>query len=130
MQYFPTEGEADAYVLFVHGFAEHIGRYDSFFRLLSAAPHRLHITAYDSRGHGKTSQTPLAADAPEVKKWKDEAKQFVLEKNQKHRTGGWGRQLPDLEFLVKRESERAKAAGKKLFLYGHSMVGFRACGSS
>lgn len=121
-QYFPTEGEASAYVLFVHGFAEHIGRYDSFFRLLSAAPNRLHITAYDSRGHGKTSQQPLPADAAEVAKWKAEGKTVVVEKNQKHRTGGWARQLPDLEWFVKRESERATAVGKKLFLHGHSMV--------
>lgn len=110
----------------MHGFAEHIGRYDAFFRLLAADPRRLHITAFDGRGHGKTSQAPLAADAPEIQKWKEEGKTVVPERNQKHRTGGWSKQLPDLEFFVKRESERAKAAGKKLFLHGHSMVSITA----
>ncbi|KLT40943.1 alpha/beta-hydrolase [Cutaneotrichosporon oleaginosum] len=123
-EYYPTDGRTpDAFILFHHGFAEHIGRYDAYFRLLAAAPHNLHITAFDSRGHGKTSQQPLAADAPEIKKWRDEGLTVVPEKGQKHRTGGWARQLPDFEFMVKREAKRAQAAGRKLFLYGHSMGG-------
>lgn len=43
-----------------------------------------------------------------------------LVKNGKRLTGGWAKALPDMEFFVKRESERA--GGKKLFLWGHSMV--------
>ncbi|BEJ00374.1 hypothetical protein CcaverHIS631_0502310 [Cutaneotrichosporon cavernicola] len=120
-EYYPTVGTPDAFILFHHGFAEHIGRYDAFFRLLAAAPHNLHITAFDARGHGKTSQVPLAGDAPEVKAWRAEGLTVVPEKGQKHRTGGWARQLPDYEFMVKREAERAQAVGRKLFLYGHSM---------
>lgn len=30
--------------------------------------------------------------------------------------------MPDIEWFVKRESERARAKGKKLFLHGFSMV--------
>ena len=30
--------------------------------------------------------------------------------------------MPDIEWFVKRESERATAKGKKLFLHGFSMV--------
>jgi pimeloyl-ACP methyl ester carboxylesterase len=121
-EYFPTAGVPDAFILFHHGFAEHIGRYDAFFRLLAGAPHNLHVTAFDSRGHGRTSQQPLPADAPEVKQWREEGRTVVPEKGQKHRTGGWGRQIPDYEFMVKREAARAHAVGRKLFLYGHSMV--------
>ncbi|GMK55933.1 hypothetical protein CspeluHIS016_0209890 [Cutaneotrichosporon spelunceum] len=122
-EYYPTEGTPDAFILFHHGFAEHIGRYDAFFRLLAAAPRNLHITAFDSRGHGKTSQAPLVADAPEIKAWRADGLTVVPEKGQKHRTGGWGRQLPDYEFMIKREAARAHAVGRKLFLYGHSMGG-------
>jgi acylglycerol lipase len=45
-----------------------------------------------------------------------------LEKNAKRVTGGWAKALPDIEWFVKRESEVAKAKGKKVFLSGFSMV--------
>jgi len=45
-----------------------------------------------------------------------------LEKNAKRVTGGWAKALPDIEWFVKRESEIAKAKGKKVFLSGFSMV--------
>jgi acylglycerol lipase len=47
-------------------------------------------------------------------------------KNAKRRTGGWARVMPDIEWFVRREHERAKQTGGKLFLWGFSMV--RLCG--
>lgn len=89
-------------------------------RLLAAPPSSLHITAFDQRGHGKTSHEPLTADSPEIVQWKKEGKKVKLEKNAKRVTGGWAKALPDIEWFVKRESGLAK--GKKVFLSGFSMV--------
>jgi acylglycerol lipase len=44
-------------------------------------------------------------------------------KSTKRRTGGWARVMPDVEWFVQRESERSQEKGKKLFLWGFSMVG-------
>lgn len=114
-----TTADPKAYVVFVHGFAEHIQRYDDYFRRLAA--HDIHILAFDQRGAGRTSQAPLSAKSSEVEAWKKEGKTVYVQKAQKGvRSGGWLKALPDIEFFVKRESERAQ--GKPLFLYGHSMV--------
>ena len=106
--------------LIVSGFAEHITRYHQYFRQLAAPPSSLHITAFDQRGHGRTSQAPLTADSAQVVEWKKQGKTVNLEKNGKRKTGGWAKAMPDMEWFVKRESVLAK--GKKVFLYGHSMV--------
>lgn len=53
---------------------------------------------------------------------------MALEKGGKRRTGGWAKALPDIEWFVKRQSEVAKARGKKLFLHGFSMVRQRGRG--
>lgn len=120
-KWFPTTGEPDAYVVFVHGFAEHIQRYDAYFRLLAAPPHNIHVFAYDKRGHGRTSIKPLEAGASEAAAWKAEGKDVKLEgKNARGKNGGWAKALPDMAYFVKQEHERAN--GKPLFLYGHSMV--------
>jgi hypothetical protein len=57
-----------------------------------------------------------------VIQWKKEGKKVKLEKNAKRVTGGWAKALPDIEWFVKKESEVAKAKGKKVFLSGFSMV--------
>ncbi|WVF71485.1 hypothetical protein IAT40_006291 [Kwoniella sp. CBS 6097] len=119
----PANEEPKACIIFVHGFAEHIARYNAFFNLLASSPSSLHITAFDQRGHGRTSHTPLTASSEEVQKWKSEGKTVKLEKNGKRRTGGWAKALPDIEWFVRRESERARGMGKKLFLHGFSMGG-------
>ncbi|WVW83956.1 hypothetical protein I302_105979 [Kwoniella bestiolae CBS 10118] len=119
----PKDQEPKACILFVHGFAEHIARYDKFFTILSSPPYSLHITAFDQRGHGRTSHTPLTASSDEVTRWKNEGKTVKLEKNGKRRTGGWGRALPDIEWFVKRELEVARGLGRRLFLWGFSMGG-------
>ncbi|KAK8864442.1 hypothetical protein IAR55_001691 [Kwoniella newhampshirensis] len=123
-RWFPTGEEPKACIIFVHGFAEHIARYDRFFTTLASPPSSLHITAFDQRGHGRTSQAPLTATSSEVVAWKKEGKTVKLEKNGKRRTGGWGKVFSDIEWFVKRESLKAKElGGKKLFLHGFSMGG-------
>jgi len=62
------------------------------------------------------------ATSPEVVKWKEAGQTVKLEKNGKRRTGGWAKALPDIEWFVQYASKPAKAAGKKLFLWGFSMV--------
>lgn len=106
----------------IAGFAEHIGRYDAFFRKLAAEPYNLHILAFDQRGHGRTSIEPLTASSAEVVQWKEEGKTVKLERNGKRRTGGWAKALPDIEWFVRHLSKKAKAEEKKLFLWGFSMV--------
>lgn len=137
MQWYPTDEEPKAYILFMHGqsfilclepelkqlgYAEHIQRYAHFFPRLAAPPCSLHITAFDQRGHGRTAYAPLTADSVEVQGWKQEGKTVKLEKNTKRRTGGWPRVMPDVEWFVRREKERA--GSKALFLWGFSMVGW------
>lgn len=122
IKWFPANAEPEAYVVFVHGFAEHVQRYDAYFRRLAA--HNIHILAFDQRGHGLTAHKPLADNDPVIVNWTKEGKKVLIDRNQKHRTGGWVKAIPDIEFFVKQESERASAKGKKLFLHGHSMVRF------
>ncbi|KAK1924261.1 Alpha/Beta hydrolase protein [Papiliotrema laurentii] len=124
----PADAEPKAYLLFVHGFAEHIGRYADFIARLAAEPYNLYVLAFDQRGHGKTSMMPLTASDPQVVKWKEEGKTVKLEKNGKRRTGGWARVMPDLEWFVQHLSKPAKEAGKKLFLWGFSMGGGEVIG--
>ncbi|WRT66413.1 uncharacterized protein IL334_003369 [Kwoniella shivajii] len=119
----PRNEQPKACILFVHGFAEHIARYDKFFSILSSSPYLFHITAFDQRGHGKTSHTPLTASSEQVQAWKQEGKSVKLEKNGKRRTGGWAKVMPDIEWFVKRESLVAKELGTRLFLHGFSMGG-------
>jgi len=64
---------------------------------------------------------PLTDEDEEVKQWRSEGKTVKLEKNGKRVTGGWPRIMPDIEWFVQHASKLAKAAGKKLFLWGFSM---------
>ena len=65
---------------------------------------------------------PLTASSPEVTSWKEQGKSVKLEKNGKRRTGGWDKVMPDIEWFVKYRSSVARSEGKKLFLWGFSMV--------
>lgn len=124
----PANSEPSAYVVFVHGFSEHIARYDHFMRKLASPPHNIDVFAFDQRGHGRTSLECLTADSPEVKQWQAEGKKVKLEVNAKRLTGGWGKQMPDIEFWVKYRSQLAQSKGKKLFLWGFSMGGGEVIG--
>jgi alpha-beta hydrolase superfamily lysophospholipase len=91
-------------------------------RKLASPPYNIDVFAFDQRGHGRTSLECLTADSPEVKQWQAEGKKVKLEVNAKRLTGGWGKQMPDIEFWVKYRSQLAQSKGKKLFLWGFSMV--------
>ncbi|ORY21097.1 Alpha/Beta hydrolase protein [Naematelia encephala] len=125
LRWSPASEKPKAYILFIHGFSEHIARYDSLFRRLASAPYYLHITAFDQRGHGRTSHAPLSAESPEVKEWKAQGKAVTIGKSTKRKTGGWAKVLPDIEWFVIREQEYIKqqGGGGKLFLWGFSMGG-------
>lgn len=95
-----------AHVVFVHGFQEHIGRYDHVFQRVQRAG--LEVFSFDQRGWGRTAFDEQRKSAS--------SRYGVTTRSQ---------QLGDLEFFVKRESEKAKADGVPLFLWGHSMVSAR-----
>lgn len=85
-----------ARLAFVHGFSEHIGFYDPFFRILASAG--IATYAFDQRGWGKS----------------------VLEKRQRGLTGATDQVLDDItQFLQTIPSSPAAP----LFLMGHSMGG-------
>jgi hypothetical protein len=79
----------------VHGFVEHIARYDDAFSLF--AEHGIEVLAFDQRGFGRTAA---------------ETKSYGITSLDK--------QLADIEFFLALEAKRA--GDKKLFLFGHSMV--------
>ncbi|KAG8988591.1 hypothetical protein FRB90_002669, partial [Tulasnella sp. 427] len=100
----PTSTPTKAHVVCVHGFQEHIARYDHVFQRVQRAG--IEVFAFDQRGWGRTA----------------------LDERNKSPASRYGlttrtQQLADLEFFVKRESEKATAAGVPLFLWGHSMGG-------
>ena len=93
---------AKAAVVFVHGFAEHIARYEHVFPTWSSRG--IAVFAYDQRGFGRTAQD-------EQNKSKDSS----------YGKTSWKAQLEDIEWGVQRAKQQF--AGVPVFLYGHSMVG-------
>ncbi|KAH8103271.1 lysophospholipase [Cristinia sonorae] len=95
-----------AVIIFVHGFGEHVGRYEASF---PAFPKRgVTLFAYDQRGFGRT-----ALDAEH--KSKDAA----------YGKTSWAEQLGDIEWWVKYLVK--EYPGVPVFLMGHSMGGGLAC---
>ena len=91
-----------ARLAFVHGFSEHIGYYDPFFRLLANAG--IAVYAFDQRGWGKS----------------------VLEKRHRGLTGNTDQVLDDItQFLASLPSSSSSSSSPSapLFLMGHSMGG-------
>lgn len=91
-------------IVFVHGFAEHIGRYSHFHPLLSSRG--IAVFAYDQRGFGLTAQDT---------------------NGNKSITSSYGKtcwkdQMADIEWAV--QHTRKSFKGKPVFLMGHSMVDF------
>ena len=90
-----------AVVLFVHGFAEHIGRYE---HVHSGYPARsITLFAFDQRGFGRT-----ALDGAH------------RSKDSSYSKTNWNLQFQDIEFFAKRIAN--DYPGTPLFLMGHSMV--------
>ncbi|GAA6054653.1 hypothetical protein JCM3770_002924 [Rhodotorula araucariae] len=101
-QWLPA-GPPRAALLFVHGFIEHIERYDHVFPVY--AQHGIAVFAYDQRGFGKTATyTP------------------------KHSQGvtSWKEQFGDIDHFL--QHALSLFPGVPFFLYGHSMGGALALG--
>ena len=101
-----TPESTKAAIVFVHGFAEHVGRYTHFHPLLSA--HGIAVFTYDQRGFGLTAQ--------DMKGHKS--------KSSTYGKTCWKDQMADIEWAV--EHTRKSFEGKPVFLMGHSMVNFAA----
>ncbi|KNZ73952.1 putative serine hydrolase C5E4.05c [Termitomyces sp. J132] len=97
-----------AALVFVHGFAEHVGRYAHFHPLLSQ--HEIAVFAFDQRGFGKT-----ALDT-EGNKSKDSA----------YGKTSWSEQMVDISWAI--EHARKTFSGVPTFLMGHSMGGAEVLG--
>ncbi|KAI8978320.1 lysophospholipase [Trametes punicea] len=99
---YAASSPARAVVLFVHGFTEHVGRYEWAHGLYAARG--ITVFAYDQRGFGRT-----ALDGAH------KSKQSAYGKT------SWCDQFADVEWWVKRL--KAEYAALPLFLMGHSMGG-------
>ncbi|KAI9059512.1 alpha/beta-hydrolase [Trametes sanguinea] len=98
---------ARAVLLFVHGFAEHVARYEWAHGVY--ASRGITVFTYDQRGFGRTA----------------------LDKERKSKESAWGKtnwhdQFSDIEWWLKRL--RSEHPGLPLFLMGHSMGGGLALG--
>ena len=95
-----------AAIVFVHGFAEHVGRYTHFHPLLAARG--IAVFTYDQRGFGLTAQDTKGHKS----------------KSSEYGKTCWKDQMSDIEWAV--EHTRKSFQGKPVFLMGHSMVNFTA----
>ena len=87
-----------ALLLFIHGFSEHIDRYDHVFS--NFAERGIKTFAWDQRGFGRSAVNQ--AD------W--------------GKTGGTEKALQDIDYFVSKSKEEARQKNIPLFLFGHSMV--------
>ncbi|KAF9345476.1 hypothetical protein BGX26_003080 [Mortierella sp. AD094] len=92
--WFP-EGKPVASVVFVHGFGEHIVRYDHVFEEFNKAG--IQVSSFDQRGFGKTGKKSKTLGA----------------------TGGYAKAIPDITAAL----QRGEIEGVPLFLMGHSYGG-------
>jgi len=105
--YNSTNGDAKAVILFIHGFAEHVGRYTHFHPLF--AEHGIAVFTFDQRGFGKTAQD-------EGHKSKDSA----------YGKTSWNDQMADIEWALRHA--KAEFPDVPVFLMGHSMGGGEVLG--
>jgi acylglycerol lipase len=98
----PGEASPKAVIVFVHGFAEHIGRYTHFHPWL--AQRGIAVFAFDQRGYGLTAQDTTG------KKSKTSAYGKTC----------WKDQMGDIDWALKHA--RNLFPGIPIFLMGHSMV--------
>jgi acylglycerol lipase len=93
---------AIAHVVFVHGFAEHVGRYEQTFPVYASKG--ISVFAYDQRGFGRTACDN--ANKSPASSWG---------------VTSWKSQQDDIAFFILRERERL-GPELPIFLMGHSMV--------
>jgi acylglycerol lipase len=95
-------GDTKAVIVFIHGFAEHVGRYSHFHPLFSERG--IAVFAFDQRGFGKT-----ALDAEGHKS-----------KHSAYGKTSWSEQMADIGWAIGHAKE--EFPGLPIFLMGHSMV--------
>jgi len=100
--YEPTPNPVKAAVVFIHGFAEHIGRYTHFHPLLAARG--IAVFTFDQRGFGLTGQDTKGNKS----------------KDSTYGKTCWKAQMGDIEWAVKHTQKLFD--GVPVFLMGHSMV--------
>ncbi|KAI6104891.1 alpha beta-hydrolase [Pisolithus croceorrhizus] len=100
--YKPEGTQAKAAVVFLHGFIEHVARYEHVFPAWSARG--IAVFTFDQRGFGRT-----ALDSDNKSKGSAYAKT------------SWKEQLEDIEWAV--EHAKSEFGAVPVFLYGHSMGG-------
>ncbi|KAF8342951.1 alpha beta-hydrolase [Cantharellus anzutake] len=97
-----------AHIVFIHGFIEHIGRYDAIFRRWQTK--NVSVFGFDQRGWGRT-----ALDK-EHSSW-----------NALYGLTTWEHQMEDIAFFINRERQ-AVGYGVPIFLMGQSMGGGEVLG--
>ena len=100
----PPSTPSKAALVFLHGFAEHVGRYTHFHPLL--AERGITVFTYDQRGFGLTAQDT------EGNKSKGSA----------YGKTSWKDQMKDIDWAISHVKDTLK--GLPIFLMGHSMVSF------
>jgi len=98
----PSQQPPKAAVVFVHGYAEHIGRYTHFHPLFAARG--IAVFTYDQRGYGLTAQDTKGNKS----------------KGSSYGKTSWKEQMEDVAWAIEHAKETFK--GLPLFLMGHSMV--------
>lgn len=93
-----TNQPSTSKLIFLHGFMEHITRYDHVFSRYAEAG--IEVFAFDQRGFGQTaSRTKTQGQT------------------------SWASGLKDAEFFITHEASPDRCNGRKVFLMGHSMGG-------
>ncbi|KAF8886024.1 Alpha/Beta hydrolase protein [Infundibulicybe gibba] len=113
--YTPESEPPKAVIVFVHGFAEHSGRYTHFHPLLVA--HGFAIFAFDQRGFGRTALDPVQSS---------EDAESGRSKSSSYGKTSWADQMRDIAWAVGVAKE--KFPDTPVFLMGHSMGGGEALG--
>ncbi|MCQ6264042.1 lysophospholipase, partial [Alcanivorax sp. MM125-6] len=103
----PSDAQPKAVVVFVHGFAEHVGRYTHFHPLI--AQRGIAVFAFDQRGFGLTAQ--------------DETHKS---KTSSYGKTSWKDQMADIAWAIEHAKEEFK--GVPVLLMGHSMGGGEVLG--
>ncbi|KAA1119653.1 hypothetical protein PGT21_030979 [Puccinia graminis f. sp. tritici] len=94
----PAGKESIAKLIFLHGFMEHISRYDHVFSRYAEAG--IETFAFDQRGFGETAARTKTQGQT-----------------------SWPAGLKDADFFITREAAPDRCNGRKVFLMGHSMGG-------
>ncbi|PLW38263.1 hypothetical protein PCANC_14901 [Puccinia coronata f. sp. avenae] len=94
----PTGKESIAKLIFLHGFMEHISRYDHVFQRYAEAG--IEVFAFDQRGFGQTAARTKTQGQT-----------------------SWPAGLKDADFFIMKEASPECCNSRKVFLMGHSMGG-------